>query len=370
MAEMFRTHGYRTAAFSDNPFISERTKVTKGFSKLNYHEYTQKKVEHDDGRSSLNRDQVTELLFDELSEWIQNNDPGPWFAYLHTLRPHNPYVSKEPFLSKYVDLNRVPEQENPQDFFRRYEEKVFADLYKQGWSQEIFYRVRILHDLYLSNIEYIDALLGEFLQTLEDVGQLENTLIVIMSDHGEAFGQHRNFLHAKRTPFRELTHVPLLLLPPASWKIESRRITTPVELIDLFPTFIDAFDMEDPLDRDGQSLMPLLRQDEGYTEGARFTQSEFELAVIENQQKLIIRIRNKLDSQGKPKYTPRMITRLYNLKNDPGEENNLFFPDVVVNDLFALTKEYVENQKNDPAGDKVEFTEEEQETIESLGYIN
>ncbi|MFP6582965.1 MAG: hypothetical protein VCD00_10490 [Candidatus Hydrogenedentota bacterium] len=96
-------------------------------------------------------------------------------------------------------------------------------------------------------------------------------------------------------------------------------------MTDLLPTLTDLFGIDDTLRRDGQSLVPLMRNDEGYLKPTIFTQSPYQLSVIREGQKLIYEIeKHTVTLPNGPEYTFEFKTKLYNLKDDPGEQHNLF----------------------------------------------
>ncbi len=313
---------------------------------------------------------MSQRLFDNIFEWVQNGDSNPWFAYVHTLRPHSLYPPEEPYLSRFVDTSSVPPGQDAQEHFFNLERKFILSVFNTGWTAETDEQMVVMRRLYLANIQRIDAMLGELLQALDDAGQLENTLVVTMSDHGEAFGEHKNRYHSG-TPYREVTHVPLLLIPPAAANFKPGRVSTSVEMTDLLPTLTDLFGIDDTLRRDGQSLVPLMRNDEGYLKPTIFTQSPYQLSVIREGQKLIYEIeKHTVTLPNGPEYTFEFKAKLYNLKDDPGEQHNLFPDENIDEQLRALGEHYMNAQKLNIPVELREPTDEEREVLESLGYVN
>jgi arylsulfatase A-like enzyme len=108
---------------------------------------------------------------------------------------------------------------------------------------------------YDAGIRFLDDALGRLFDGLVARGRDEDTLIIVTADHGEAFGEHGRFLHDQI--YNSLLHVPLLLRFPGSANAGTR-VATPVQLIDLVPTVLDAVGLEPHPDLPGRSLLPLL----------------------------------------------------------------------------------------------------------------
>jgi arylsulfatase len=367
---LFKDQGYRTGSFSDNPYISKTQGLDKGYSHFEYHYYQKWRKDAKNGSSPPSGDRErSEFLFDQLEKWIHNGDTDPWFAYIHTLRPHNTYAPPEPYLSKFADTNLVPENEDSREYLIEYERKIFHRFLLEGRGSISDEQRDMLHDMYLSSINYIDHLIDNLFSSLQEAGQLENTLIIITSDHGEAFGEHGRFLHGG-TPHRPLNHVPLIIIPPKHMNLKPIRVSTPVPLLDLLPTLTEIFQLSDPTPRDGQSLTPLMRGDQGYENKPIFSQSPFELAVIKDNRKLIIKTRDQIiNLSGEESIVPTE-TEIFDLNADPQENNNLYQPGNDYPILMALRESYLDRQGTISTFEIPVLPDEEREALESLGYLD
>ncbi|MEQ1690349.1 MAG: sulfatase [Gemmatimonas sp.] len=149
--------------------------------------------------------------------WLPSAEGRPFFAFLNLFDAHAPY--------------HPPRQYRP-----------------------MFDTTRAGHGRYLGAIRYMDDAIEELLQDLERRGMLENTLVVISSDHGELFGEHEKYGHGNAL-YRPLLHVPLVVLnaPNAA---RGARIQRPVSLRDLAATLLDLAAI--PNQFPGHSLRPLL----------------------------------------------------------------------------------------------------------------
>lgn len=116
--------------------------------------------------------------------------------------------------------------------------------------------VRELRHGYLAGISYVDAQVGRLLETLEQTGLRDRTIIVFWSDHGFHLGE--NALWCKTSNFERDARVPLLISVPG--ETAGAVCETPVELVDLYPTLAELCDLTLPASLDGRSLVPVLKK--------------------------------------------------------------------------------------------------------------
>jgi len=109
---------------------------------------------------------------------------------------------------------------------------------------------------YLAGISYLDAQVGRVLDALERAGRASDTIVVFVSDHGFHLGEHG--LWAKTSNFELDAHVPLLIADPRLGH-GGRKTRGIVELVDIFPTLVDACGLPAPPGLEGTSLMPIVR---------------------------------------------------------------------------------------------------------------
>ncbi|MCP5113013.1 MAG: sulfatase, partial [bacterium] len=112
---------------------------------------------------------------------------------------------------------------------------------------------------YVEEVEFVDRHIGELLEELERRGQLDNTLIVFTSDHGEGLGDHGHIGHVNQL-YNSLTRVPLILSFPGRLP-EGKRITTPAAHIDLYPTILSLLGVETRQRIEGMSLLGVIDGD-------------------------------------------------------------------------------------------------------------
>jgi len=155
----------------------------------------------------------------------------PWYLYVHTMGPHTPYDPPEPFRSQFAtDLSGL-----------------------EGDARE---RQRKI-DLYDAEIAFTDHQFGRVVEALKSTGQYDDTLIVVLSDHGEEFLDHGNWEHAK-TLYEEMLRVPLIVKPPkGAWTVPGR-VEALVEMVDVAPTILEIVGAEIPERFQGRSFLSLI----------------------------------------------------------------------------------------------------------------
>ncbi|MBW2456819.1 MAG: sulfatase [Deltaproteobacteria bacterium] len=163
-------------------------------------------------------------------------------------------------------------------------------------------------DRYLGECALVDEQLGELLTVLDERPALkERTIVIVMSDHGEAFGEHGTTHHAK-TLYDELIRVPLFIRAPG---VAPRKVAEPVTLVDLGPTVLDLFGLETPSHFIGQTLVPFLQNQSPTLTRPIIAEGRLKRAlVLPDGHKIIVDDRNH-------------TTELYDLTQDPGELHNL-----------------------------------------------
>jgi choline-sulfatase len=188
-----------------------------------------------------------------LREHRHASPDRPWFLCASFSRPHFPLTAPRRHFERYwpdgVSGPEVGEDSDAaQHPYARHkaESNGTADL-----DEETVLRARAA---YLACIDFLDEVLGEFLRTLDDAGLLENTVIVYTSDHGELAGEHG--LWWKDAWHEASARVPWSVQLPAHREgtRDPAEISTPVSLIDLFPTLCGIAGIEAPDDLDGTDL--------------------------------------------------------------------------------------------------------------------
>lgn len=260
LAEILGANGYATAGFVANTFgCGYETGLDRGF--LHYEDYSAtvgesvisssllRSLIHSDSlrRLSGNHQVVTRKSAAEINRdflaWQQRQTARPFFAFLNYLDAHEPYLPPPPFDRKFGTSAHKDQYQARHDLrisFRYGREHLSAE----ETQAEI--------DDYDGAIAYLDQQIGLLLAELERRGTLKNTLVVITADHGESFGEHKDYGHGNSL-YLSLLHVPLLIIYPARVPAD-RRIDDPISLRDLPETILDLAGIGDKAKIPGYSL--------------------------------------------------------------------------------------------------------------------
>lgn len=260
LAERLGAAGYLTAGFHRNGNVSETFGFGRGFDSYispdkEYWRSLKKAGKSKPGQLFVS--QVDDsLLTRKAVPFIREVESTPFFLYLHLGGGHDPYAPPRDSTS-FLD---APLTETAELFYRqpvksqRDQPTVLRRMITGLLPLDDLDRRQIV-DLYDGEVAFADRQIGAVLAALEESGRADDTLVVVTSDHGEEFWDHGGLGHGQHN-YQELLHVPLVIAGPG---IESRRLKTPVSLIDLTPTILDLAGLEPPGDLPGRSLAAVLR---------------------------------------------------------------------------------------------------------------
>ena len=237
----------------------------------------------------------------------------PWFLFASYSRPHFPLTTPKRFFDRYwpnnVDMPDIP----PEHLERTHRfAKSLRDKFKT--SEIPAEETKRARAAYYACCEFLDQIIGDLLAILERDGFLDNTIIVYTTDHGEMAGEHGQWW--KGSYYEAASRVPLIILDRELRQSLGRRVTSPVELNDIFPTLcIRAGIPPAPQGIDGSDMSDLMT---GRTEEWRHTaitqlfwpQRSGPMRMIRTPRYKYIRF-------------PEDEPILFDLENDPGEFENL-----------------------------------------------
>ena len=298
LAEHLKNNNYTNGAFIGAFVLDSRFGLNRGFDL--YNDYT--------GVQEFGTFDFVERRADEVvqlaDEWIAGQK-GKWFCWIHVFDPHDPYQPPEPFKTEY--------------------------------SQ----------DPYSGEVAYVDAQLGILFDSLEGQGFLEKTIVIITSDHGEAFGEKEEMNHGFFA-YDNTIHIPLFLFYPG---IEPKTVRENASHIDIFPTVCELLGLSVPEHIQGESLLPIAAGRERQKKKIYFESlsPHFKMDCAP--------LRGFIEED--IKFIDLPIKEVYNLESDPQEETNLASTSDVprlVQDLEALmkiqrgkgTKQKVQGKDADP----------------------
>ncbi|MDP5219323.1 sulfatase-like hydrolase/transferase [Ruegeria sp. 2205SS24-7] len=203
-------------------------------------------------------DSETPYLTTRGMEFMESQN-GPWCCHLSYIKPHWPYIVPEPYASMYGAQHILPV--NRSDAERQQAHpvlKAFMDTKVGQAFSEDHVREAVI-PAYMGLIKQADDQIGRLLRWMEETGRMQDTMIVLTSDHGDFLGDH---WMGEKTFFQDAsTKVPLIIYDPSPEADATRGTTCDalVESIDLAPSFLDVAG-GDPVDHilEGESLLPIL----------------------------------------------------------------------------------------------------------------
>ena len=264
----------------------------------------------------------THWCTEKAKEFIRLNrhEDQPWMLSINAFDPHPPFDAPWEYYKRYNP------EELPGAHFKE------TDLVHQKKLQDagVDFQSEVKHPeernhkkiqaSYYAMIEQIDYEFGRLLDYLESIGELENTLVIFMSDHGEALNDHGLIAKGCRL-YEGSVRVPLIISFPAQFQ---KNVVSPalVEMMDLVPTIYELLGLDIPFYMQGKSLLPLLKGDTPADKHRDFVRTEFFGAIDFPDQTHATMYR---DERWKLIWYHRKnnLCELYDLQNDPWEHNDL-----------------------------------------------
>jgi choline-sulfatase len=267
-----------------------------------------------------------------LFDYARDDSDEPFFLTLSMIQPHDPYLCREDKWNSYkeedIDLPATPlgaVKEDPHAARLRHSYGASdVELNEQ--------QIRNARRAYYGSISDIDDKVADVLNTIEEAGLSDNTIVIFTADHGDMLGERGMWF--KMSYLEHSARVPLIVHAPKHFS--ERRVKQSVSLVDLLPTLVEmandgkGFDYATPLE--GRSLMSHLTNGKGHDEviGEYFGEG------VASPMFMIRRgTRKFITSEGSD--------HLYDLANDPHERNNLANNLAFKSELEALKAEISQN---------------------------
>jgi arylsulfatase A-like enzyme len=246
----------------------------------------------------------TEEVIDHAIEMLGRQGPGPLFYFTHLIDPHAPY-------------------------YKRDKEKRSSP-----------------YEAYLGEVTFADRHLGRLMAAIDELGLRERTVLIVSSDHGEAFGEHGLYFHNKSL-YEVMVHVPLLVQLPER---KPRTIHAHVSMMDIGPTVLDLFRVPTPGYFMSESLVPLLAGEKPPPDRPILMEKPTEFAVLfADGVKVMLKTRPASEE-------------IYDLSNDPDEEHDLRDQLGAEGDRrVALARAYVDAHRTTPRPETAEEETEQEE---------
>ncbi|MEM8933878.1 MAG: sulfatase, partial [Acidobacteriota bacterium] len=299
---------------------------------------------------------AAESAVDQAIRWISGlaQDPEPttpFFLWLHLFDVHTPHTPPRPFarglgVDGLTGMAPVAEWSPRRELgLRAFDEPVLGGH----------------EDLYFDELRYLDHQLDRVYDFLASRGLLETTIVAVVADHGENFGeQGLTFRHAGL--WDATTHIPLLVRRPGPPGRSGRRFPGLVQSIDLVPTLLDLAGLEPHTPLDGQDLYELTENGRGRR--AVFAEESDNIARM-------VRTHDHLLMQADPGHPFVDGDLLFDLRADPEQQVNLIGRGLPVEaELRDLLGRWLRDRRDRAEATAVELSEEERQQLQALGYID
>ena len=249
--------------------------------------------------------------------WLDEHPQSPFFLWLHFYDPHDPYDPPPPFKAQYTV--------SPYD----------------------------------GEIAYMDSVIGKLLKTLRSNGLYDKSLIVVVADHGEAFGEHGEWSHGLFL-YDETIHVPLVIKLPASAR---QQIRSRVGLVDIAPTLLQEVGIAVPAAMQGQSLLELIKSKSDVADRSEYAETDYPHRAFGWSSLRAWRA-------GKYLYIDAPQRELYDQPKDPEAAHNLASSAPSVTDTIAAQLEEFRHKTSRAGQEEVALTPRQAEQLQALGYVS
>jgi len=268
LAEVLGRAGYRTGGFVGAFVLDSRWGIAQGFERF-FDDFDLTRYDNAPGMDAIQR--PGSEVVDHALEWLDGDRALPFFAWVHLYDPHAPYEAPEPWRARF-----------PATAVGAYDAEIAT----------------------------ADAQVGRLLDRLQEQGRLDDTLVVVVGDHGEMLGEHQEQTHGFFI-YEGVLHVPLLM---AGASLPARVVPGLARIVDVMPTVLELLGQPAPSSVQGTSLLPaaqgrplaLLAPSENWFPRYHYGWSEL-LSIQDGRYKLI--------------RAPR--PELYDLLRDPQERDDL-----------------------------------------------
>lgn len=330
LAEVLKSYGYNTFGYSNSPFICDETNLIQGFNTFITTSWGKDTgaLENFLSLNSLKqffmKDKDTGAFKTNkvVSKWITDSLQAktPFFIFINYMETHSPH-GDTPYFNYYLDKDVSPQEA------KRINQDQYA--YISGSVKMNNKDFETLKALYAGDILYLDMRIGQLVNYLRELRILDDTILIITSDHGENLGEH-NLIKHSFSLYDTLLHVPLIIRYP---KISNSglRIKNQVQIIDIFPTILDMLKIkwEGEKNIQGISLFKRMKQPQ-----SMYVIAEQEIPADDVDR--LKRANSRFDvfqyacnskalrtEEFKYIWTSNGKEELYNVADDPAELNNL-----------------------------------------------
>jgi arylsulfatase A-like enzyme len=338
LAEILGDAGYATVAIVNNPFLDPSFDLSRGFETYDYVGGNNARVRR------------ANVIVDRAFAWLDGRtESGPFFMVAHFFDPHMNYDPPPSVRGHFKDGYEGPLEVPISDLEGIRTGKVSLDEKDKSF----------IVGAYDEEVLFCDTQTGRLLEGLRSRGLLDDTLVVLVADHGEEHWDHGGFEHG-HTMFQELLHVPMVAWGP---EVQARRIAEPVSIADFFPTVLEALEFPALEGLAGQSLWGALSRGEPIP--ARAIVAEGNLygperkTLIRWPHKVVLNLQNRQRT-------------LFDLEEDPAETQNLAQAELaLLNSMLSELQSHLRAASRELVrSNAAELDEATKEKLRALGYLD
>ena len=342
LAELLRKRGYRTAAVVGN-FVLKRkySGLDRGF------ELFDDRMPNRELNRNL-REKTAAGINESALRWLEDNRDKHFFLWLHYQDPHGPYTAPPEYRNFFV---QIEEDVISADLIPKYQflpwipvrgGNVDANAYRSAYDREI---------------RYCDEAIGRLLGKLDELG-LNNTVIILVGDHGEGLGEHDYYFDHGKFVYDQSSRVPLIIHAPGV--TGPGEIASQVNVMSIAPTILDLIGAPIPAGMETTSLLPLIRGTAEDDEECIFIERLNELKAVRTD---------------RWKYILNLLTgeaELYDLESDPGETRNAAGEnEEICREMNRRLREWMNANDRIPLKklEEMMISADERKALLSLGYL-
>ena len=246
LAELLAEQGYYCAGFCCGPRLDRERGFAQGFHL--YDDYSvsmilQGLALESEESFDINRHRTNDLVNDAVISWLGKNTHRPFFLFVHYYDNHWDYLPPPPYRDLYD-----PNYHGPVDGMQIAREPLYSNMPDEKDVDHIV-------ALYDGEVRQTDEDLGEMLDVLDEMDLFDNSIVIVLGDHGEQFYEHGNTSH--HGLYDELIHVPLAISFPDK-AARGKVVDALVSQLDILPTVLDYLKIPAPDTYRGKSFRPLV----------------------------------------------------------------------------------------------------------------
>jgi len=350
LAGILSAAGWKTAGFITHIYVSSLFGLDSGFD-----DYRELSIDWSFAEGHQIR---ADALNAVVLPWLAMHAEERFFVYIHFFDPHWDYDPPAEWADAFVDPAYTGPATGSWEFISE-----FLPVDRLMPQADL---TRVI-DLYDGEISWTDHQIGRLIDHLRSLGIWDESLFVVLADHGEELQDHGS-MHHIRTLYEEVVRVPLILKPPGGRASDQRaRIAERVSNLDIAPTILDYADIAPPPDFEGRSLQPLMHapgRDRPVFAHTQRHRSDKAMSIVDDL---------KIIHSWAP---GQEGTELYDLKTDPDERSDIAAKDAVatqkaLDHLFEeIERMRVWSDEHDLRLDPTSLSPEQLEHLRALGYLD